>query len=305
MFAIKLKRMNLIRTFIILAIGMAVSNDSISQQEPRAAFFWNQYMHTNPAMTGAIYKHQANVQWRNQWVHTNGAPTTLWASYAAKLDKIHSGIGASYEYDVIGINKSHTALLSYAYHLPVKEMFLSFGASAGIKTMRIDGSKFVFSQIPDPVVYGDRPLNPVFQCDFGVALHAERWNVGLSVTQLNAATFKDPVFTYKSRPHIWLFADYSFQVGEKWKLTPRLQSYTDGNQMCSSLALTAAFKENLWFGVAGSVPSRGGIYSMGPMIGYDIAGKFRLGYTYEVWFNNNPGLYNDGTHEIILAYQLK
>jgi type IX secretion system PorP/SprF family membrane protein len=296
--------MNLIRFFITLITGLILSTNSNAQQEPRNAFFWNNYMHTNPAMTGAVYKHHANAQWRNQWVKTNGAPTTLWANYAAKIDKINSGIGASYEYNAIGFNKSHTALLSYAYHLPVKNMQLSFGASAGIKTMRIDGSEFISSQIPEPM-FEDRQLNPVFQCDLGVALHTESWNVGLSVTQLNGTQFKDSFFTYKNEPHIWFFADYSFQLGEKWKLTPRLQSYTDGNSVCSSLALIAAFKNNLWFGVAGSIPSNGGRYAIGPMIGYDIVGKFRIGYTYEFWLSNYYGLYNDGTHEIVLSYQLK
>lgn len=299
--------MNLARTLIVLTIGLIVSNNSFSQQEPRSAFFWNNYMHTNPAMTGAIYKHQANVQWRNQWVNTNGAPTTLWANYAAKLDKINSGIGISYEYDAGGVSKSQTALLSYAYHLPIRNMFLSFGASAGLKTMKIEGSDFIFSsQVPENPLFGDRRLGPVFQCDFGIALHGEKWNVGLSATQLNNAEFKDDSLVfYENVPHFWLFADYSFNLGEKWKLTPRLQSYMDRTDFCSTLALVASFKENLWFGCTTSIPTGGGIYSVGPMIGYDIVGKFRIGYTYEFWFSNSPGLYNDGTHEVILSYQLK
>ena len=299
--------MNLIRFFITLLTGLILSTNSNAQQEPRSAFFWNNYMHTNPAMTGSVYKHHANVQWRNQWVNTNGAPTTLWLNYAMKLDSINSGVGVSYEYDVIGFNKSHTALLSYAYHLPIKNMFLSFGASAGVKTMKIKGTDFIFSsQAPqDPLFFEDRQLNPVFQCDFGLALHAENWNIGLSATQLNGSKFRDPYFPLKNEPHFWLFADYTFSLGEKWKLTPRLQSYTDGNRICSSLALIAEFNDNLWFGVAGSIPSNGGRYAIGPMIGYDIVGKFRIGYTYEFWFSNSPSLYNDGTHEIILSYQLK
>lgn len=292
---------------IIAAFIFLLSNDSFSQQEPRSAFFWNNYMHTNPAMTGAIYKHHANVQWRNQWVNTNGAPTTLWANHAAKLDKINSGIGVSYEYDAGGISRSQTALLSYAFHLPVKNMFLSFGASAGIKTMKIKGSDFIYSsQVPeDPLFFKDRSLNPAFQCDFGLALHAEAWNIGLSVTQLNGAKFRDTYFSSKDEAHLWLFGDYTFQLGENWKLTPRIQTYTDLNKVCSTVALMAAFKENLWFGCTTSIPTGGGIYSVGPMIGYDIVGKFRVGYTYEFWFSNSPGLFNDGTHEIILSYQLK
>ena len=296
--------MNLRHLIISIIVGLTLSNNSFSQQSPRASFFWNQYMHTNPAMTGAIYKHHANAQWRNQWVKTNGAPTTLWANYAAKIDQINSGIGVSYEYDVIGLNRSHTALLSYAYHIPIKNMFLSFGVSGGIKTLKINGSQFVFPQAPEPM-FQNRQLKPAFQCDFGIALHAEKWNVGLSVTQLNGATFRDSIFPYNCKPHFWVFADYKFQLGESWSLTPRLQSYTDGLQIASTVALTASFKDRLWFGATSTIPSNGGRFAVGPMIGYDIVGKFRLGYAYELWFNSSPAIGNDGTHEIILSYQLK
>lgn len=296
--------MNLTRTFIILMIGLIVSGYSLAQQEPRSAFFWNNYMHTNPAMTGAVYKHQANVQWRNQWTKVNGAPTTLWANYATRLDKINSGIGMSYEYDVIGLQKSHTALVSYAYHIPIKNMFLSLGASGGMKTLKIDWSKLIVSQTGDPLV-SSRTADPVFQCDFGIALRGEKWNVGVSATQVNRSTFKDSLTFYTNEPHFWVFADYTFDLGEKWKLTPRFQSFSDWNRINSTVALLATFKDNLWFGAAASIPSNGGWYSVGPMVGYDVAGKFRIGYTYEYWFNNGLAVGNDGTHEIILSYQLK
>lgn len=297
--------MNLTTTFIALISVSLLSNQSVAQQEPRSAFFWNNYMHTNPAMTGAVYKHQANVQWRNQWTKTNGAPTTLWANYATRIDKINSGIGASYEYDVIGVNASHTALVSYAYHIPIKNVFLSVGASAGMKTLKTDWSKFIPYQPNDPFLQ-PRTFDPVFQCDFGIALHAEKWNVGISATQVNSSSFRDSMNIYTNEPHFWVFADYTFDLGEKWKLTPRVQSFSDLNvTISSSVALLATYKDKFWFGAATAIPSNGGWYSVGPMIGYDVAGKFRVGYTYEHWFSNYPGMYNDGTHEIILSYQLK
>ncbi|MNU86350.1 hypothetical protein D3C71_761080 [compost metagenome] len=298
--------MKLPQALIIAILILGFSQHILGQQEPRSAFFWNNYMHTNPAMTGAIYKHHANVQWRNQWTKTNGAPTTLWANYAMKLDSINSGVGVSYEYDVIGLNKSHTALLSYAYHIPIKKMFLSFGVSAGMKTLKFDASKLVFST-PEPQ-YTIRNYNPVFQCDFGIALHSEKWNVGLSMTQLNGAQFDDDDFPYKNRAHLWVFADYTFELGEKWKLTPRLQSYSDGKVICSSLALLATWKDRLWFGGTASIPSNGGSYNVGPMIGYDIAGKFRLAYAYEFLLNSHTASgsnTNNGSHEIVLSYQLR
>lgn len=303
MFVTKLKSMNLIRTFITLAIGMAFSNYSISQQEPRAAFFWNQYMHTNPAMTGAIYKHQANVQWRNQWTKINGAPTTLWLNYAMKLDSINSGIGVSYEYDVVGMNRQHTALVSYAYHIPIRKMFLSLGISAGTCSMLINTKGFVFTEPNDPVLPEDQTY---FQGDFGIALHGEKWNAGISSTQLTGYFMRNGKNSYDLTPHYWFFGDYSFYFGENWKLTPRVQIGTDLLKAFSTVALVASYKK-LWFGASALNPFNGKGFELGPMIGYDIVGKFRLGYTYEFGVNTHfsQALNNNGTHEIVLAYQLK
>jgi len=259
-------------------------------------------MHTNPAMTGAIYKHHANAQWRNQWTKINGAPTILWLNYAMKLDSINSGIGVSYEYDVIGLNKQHTALVSYAYHIPIKKIYLSLGISAGTCSMLFDTKGFVFTDPNDPVI----PQNQtVFQGDFGIALHGEKWNAGVSSTQLSGYFTKRATGMYDLTPHYWLFGDYTFHVGENWRLTPRLQIGTDFLKSFSTVALIASYR-NLWFGASALNLFNGTGFELGPMIGYDIVGKFRVGYTYEFGINTAfSTIKNNATHEIILSYQLK
>lgn len=295
--------MNLPSRIIQLVIFLVLSIFSNAQQDPRSSFFWNNYMHTNPAMTGAIYRHHANAQWRNQWTKVNGAPTTLWLNYAMKLDSINSGIGVSYEYDVIGLNKQHTALASYAYHIPIKKMFLSLGISAGIVNISFNSKDFVFNDPNDPIIPSSNQT--FFRGDLGIALHGEKWNAGLSCTKLNG------YFTRSSGPydlasHYWLFGDYTFQIGESWKLTPRTQVGTDLKATYSMVALTAFWK-NLWFGATAANLHTGRGFELGPMIGYDIVGKFRIGYTYEFGINTNLSsvLQNNATHEIIFSYQLK
>lgn len=292
--------MNLTRRLITLIIGLILSANSYSQQDPQAGFFWNYYMHTNPAMTGAIYKHHANAQWRNQWTKINGAPTTLWLNYAMKLDSINSGIGVSYEYDVIGLNKQHTALVSYAYHIPIRKMFLSLGISAGTCSMLFDTKGFVFPEGEEPAIPKSQTF---FRGDLGIALHGDKWNAGLSCTKLNGYFNRSGANSYNLTPHYWLFGDYTFQLGQNWKITPRAQLGTDTLKIHSIVALVASWK-NLWFGSTAQFPGYGVV--LGPMIGYDIVGKFRIGYTYEFGINTSLSMFkNNGTHEIILSYQLK
>lgn len=287
---------------IIAAFIFFLSNHSFSQQDPRSTIFWNQYMYTNPAMTGAVYKHHANAQWRNQWTKINGAPTTLWLNYALKLDSINSGVGVSYEYDVIGVNRQHTALASYAYHIPIKKMFLSLGISAGIVNISFNNKYFVFNDPNDPVIPSSNQT--FFRGDFGIALHGEKWNAGVSGTKLNGY-FTRSSGPYDLAPHYWVFGDYTFQLGENWKLTPRAQAGSDLKYIYSIVGLTASWKD-LWFGATAANPFDGGA-ELGLMIGYDIVGKFRLGYAYEFGVNTHlsNSIKNNATHEVILSYQLK
>ena len=283
---------------------------SSAQQEPTTVLFWNNYLHTNPAMTGAVYKHQAYVSWRD-YALKNITPVSIpyqqvmSANYSAKLEKINSGIGGSYRYDSHSSQLFQTGLISYAYHLPIKSMFLSFGISGGIKTLN-----YRYPNATGLPVTGHQ-YTPAFTSDFGIALRHKKWNVGVSLTQWNAPTLrtKDTLnYTYKLGAHLWLFADYRFALGEKWSLTPRVQFVSDKISLLAHVQVIAAWKENLWFG-AGIKTTRltsGSGLHITPMIGYDIKGRFRLGYTAVISTNNNhPTLFRKTTHEAVLGFMLK
>lgn len=297
-------------TLILLLFFSLQAYFSSAQQEPVNVLYWNNYMHTNPAMTGAVYKHQAYVSWRDYGMK-NLYPVKIAyqqlinANYSAKLDKINSGIGASYRYDSHASQLFQTGLISYAYHLPIKSLFLSFGISGGIKTLNY--------QFPDPtgLPVSNHKYNPAFTSDFGIALRHEKWNVGASLTQWNGPTLRSKDSTaspYKLSAHLWIFADYRFDLGENWSLTPRAQVVSDKISIDAQLQLIAAWKQNLWFG-AGIEPSRiinGSNIRVCPMIGYDIKGRFRLGYSAVILVrNNNPTFYKNITHEATLGFMLK
>lgn len=281
---------------------------SLAQQEPTSTLFWNNYLHTNPAMTGAVYKHQANVTWKDYPLKEQYAPfryqQTIYASYSAKLERINSGIGVSYRYDSHSGQEFQTGLLSYSYHIPIKSLFLSIGVSGGIKTLN-----YHYPSSSNPTLVHHK-YSPVFSSDFGIALRHEKWNVGISVTQWNGPTLrlKDSLnYNYNLAPHFWLFADYRFTLGENWSLTPRVQLVMDKISMYSNIQVLAAWRENLWFGVGvkNQINGNANIF-VSPMIGYDIKGRFRLGYTAVISTRNNYSmLFRTVRHEAVLSFLLK
>lgn len=295
--------------FLIFSLIIISTQFSFAQQEPTSTLFWNNYLHTNPAMTGAVYKHQANLTWNDYFLkepYSFPYQQTITANYAMKLDKIRSGIGASYRYDSRSALRIQTALLSYAYHIPIKSMFLSIGISGGIKTLNYTYPAPPGTD-PTPVKH---TYTPAFSSDFGIALRHEKWNVGVSMTQWNGPVVrtKDTTdYSDKFFAHLWLFADYRFALGENWSLTPRAQAVSDKNEIFANLQLVATWRERLWFGAGVQTLFRGGSNIwISPMIGYDIKGRFRLGYTAVISTRNHYSpLFKSVTHEAVLGFMLK
>lgn len=101
--------------FVFFSITLC-QQSVFAQQDPLLTQFWNVSTSYNPANSGLFYKHQAGVNYRNQWQGINGAPNTLLATYNTKIDKYKSGIGFNYMYETIGSLKQHCFDLNYSYH---------------------------------------------------------------------------------------------------------------------------------------------------------------------------------------------
>jgi len=279
-----------------------------AQQEPVFTQYWNNYLNSNPAMTGATYKHAASVLWKDSWegkMFTDYPyQTTITANYAMRLDHIKSGVGLSYRYDARFVNKNQRYMATFAHHLPIKNMTLSAGVSAGLAVYNVDAILVIGpNELGKPVVSN----NPQFTADAGLALRHEKWNVGISVTQLYPTRFKEENFglMYEFQPHLWIFGDYTFNAGESWKLTPRFQLATDAVKLTDNIGITATLKENLWFGVQTRNLFSGSYLWISPLIGYDFKGKYRVGYAMNIGTEPDPFNHNYISNEVSLSFLLK
>lgn len=286
---------------LVISTLLFCTNLAFAQQEPFSMMYWNNYMHINPAFTGLLYKSEANLRHNNTFQEASHEYTQT-ANYAQRLDKIHSGIGVSYEYSRLYTQETNTALVSYAYHVPIKKITLSIGASVGVFDYNINtrGIKNVdFSNYPPSKV----SYKPIFQSDLGVALHHEKFNIGISYTQVPGLSTGNDSINYTQAPHFWLVGDYTFKLGENIKLTPRIQ-FVNGNQFNYAMTyLNLTLHDKFTVGPMISMTGRLSETTYGVSIGYDFWDKLRVAYAFAYYKDAFDYMYNH--HELLLSFHMK
>lgn len=262
---------------------------SFAQQDPQLTQFWNVSSSFNPANTGLFYKHQAGINYRNQWDGVNGAPNSLLAVYNAKLDKYKSGIGFNGLYETIGSMTQSRVDLNYSYHLDFgNERLLSFGAAASISQIAYKEGYFGNTASGKGTAFG---------ANFGITYKTKRLTLGLSSTNLNEARISEAYFAYAR--HYYLSASYDFDLSSDFSLKPQVLLVTDGIFFSTDINLLATYKKQYWLGITNR-----NFDSFCFTAGIDFKEKYRIGYSYDLPISKLASI-SKGSHEIALGFLLK
>lgn len=281
--------------YFVFSLFLSLSTVLLSQSEPALNAFWNNYSVRNPAMTGLIYKHEASVNFQENfsWKYS---PTTLIASYAAQIDKV-GGLGVNYMYDQYGYMTRNQANLNYSYHFKFNDsnQVLALGIGLGL----VNASSKVYELMGSQMPLSNASQNQNgFTLNLGMAYKNKNFTAGIGLTQVNEVKL-DRVFIQQRR-HVNLFVDYTFSATENLKFKPTASFISDGDFHTTEFNLLAIIKNSFWVGA--SYRSRN---TASAMLGYDIRQKFRIGYAYGFTFSQlNPGI-DAGNHELVLAFIIK
>ncbi len=279
---------------LIFLLALTISSTVIAQQDPLLSIYWNNLSFINPAATGLFYKHQAAVNYRNQWDKVNGAPNTLIAGYNTKIDKIHGGIGYNYQYKTIGFNQVHRLDVNYGYHFNLgNERVISAGISAGVQRFGVDPNWIPPATVQDPSL-PQSSTQYSFLSNIGMVYKGNSLSVGLSSTQFLSSERKNHLYT--SARHYNLFAACDIMVGQKFVVTPQFVVRTDAVKFSADFNLLARYKERYWAGITYRTAD-----AVAFCAGWDIKEKYRVGYSYDRTINQLSSI-SKGTHEIVLGF---
>lgn len=292
--------------FNIYTIGAAfllmLSFKANAQQDPG----YTQYMYNplviNPGYAGSTGTLEAVGIHRSQWVGIDGAPETQSFTIHSPLRNEKLGLGFSAVHDKLGPssdiyfngNFSYTINLSY-------DTKLAFGVKAGGRILNIDWSKGRFYDESDVLLNQNIDNKFIPQVGAGAFLYRENWYVGVSVPSFIRSDYYDDIAEEvdPDRLHYYLTAGYVWEISDNLKFKPAvLGRVVSGAPVEVDVSANFMFMEKFVLGAAYRFDD-----SVSGLAGFQISRDFFIGYSYD-YTTSDLTKYNDGTHEIMLRFQM-
>jgi type IX secretion system PorP/SprF family membrane protein len=296
---------NLKKIIIALLLGFAGLNMN-AQQEAMFTHYMYNTLAVNPAYAGSRDAITATVLHRSQWVSFKGAPTTQTLTVHGPLKSKKIGLGLSVVNDKIGPIRNTAAYADFAYILKLTEKSnLAFGLKGGINYMQANLSALVLDNQSDAAFENNISSKILPNFGFGMYYSTEKFYAGISAPKLLENNFitKETSFSTKITQeirHYYVIAGAVFKLSENIDLKPTtFVKVTTGAPIEADLTTTFIFKKKLNAGVMFRTGD-----AVGVLVGYSIADQFHIGYSFDWSYGLKSFKYNNGSHEIMLSYDI-
>ncbi len=285
---------------VVALLALLVSRPVAAQQDP----LYSQYMFNtlafNPAYAGSADVMTVMALSRHQWVGFEGAPSTQALALHSPLPLRGLALGGNIVHDKTGPASQTGAYLDVAYRIRTGATSrLSFGLQGGVNMYQADIASLVTVD-PDPnsININSRAL-PNF--GFGLYWHGPRHYVGLSAPKLMENELVDAsssrvTITTEAR-HYFLIAGYVLDMGPDLKFKPSIMARAvEGAPLSMDINANFLLRERIWFGAMYRVGT-----GFGVMTQFRFNDQLRAGYAFDAT-TTRIGLYNAGTHEVMVSY---
>ncbi|QWX84818.1 type IX secretion system membrane protein PorP/SprF [Cellulophaga sp. HaHaR_3_176] len=292
----KLFQLNIKLLLLILVIPVYAV---FAQQPPQYTQYMYNTMVLNSGYTGTSSKIEALLLHRSQWIGIDGAPENQSFSIHGKLkDKI--GIGLSATNDNLGASNTIEVNGNFAYEIRTGYYTkLSLGVNAGVNILNVDYSKGIYADGMDPLfqenLSSTRPVLGV-----GAFFYSTKWYAGLSTQNLlNSEIYNDDEMVSNRKSQYYIMGGYVFDLSETLKFKPAvLAKHVAGAPLTVDISGNFLINEKLSLGLAYRYDD-----AVSALAGINLSSKFFVGYAYDYSLTDLNN-YNDGSHEIILRYNV-
>ena len=313
------------RVLVIISLVFIVQH-AFAQQEAQYSLYQTNNFLINPAVAGSYEYWNVKGGFRKQWVGMEGGPTTMFASFHGRLTTpnilkskrrrfkrakgggFHHGFGAKVYNDQAGAITYSGFSGSYAVHMKLNRWYtLSFGASLGMKTFRLDGSKLKFVHTPDDPDIGKQVYSDDMpDLNVGFWLYSDKWFFGgtarqllrsdITIQQVGAELEQGEYSRLYS--HFFVTAGRAFEINPDWTAVPSVMlQYVHPAPPQFDLNTTFWYRDKIGLGV--SYRNLDAVYVL---FEYIHNQKFEFSYAFDFTISELTQ-YNSGSHEVVVGYR--
>jgi type IX secretion system PorP/SprF family membrane protein len=285
---------------LFLAAGITVTAQPRLNNEQGNLLYRDYELLINPASAGVDTASQLALGVQKQWTGIEGAPLSEWLQYQMPVAQ-NSGLGAWVHHSAYGVTNNLQLGAAYAYKIPIKNNYLSFGLS--LSALMLHESRVTGLNDPMDPAFAESLDNQFgFNAGFGAYYSGKKFYAGFSIPQLLTNEIKENSLHNGidfARMQYYFTGGYRFDLASKISLSPSaLLQLSGATDMGYAFMLTAAYNRRVEIGAGWSFPAQ-----LQLSVGAAITKKLSLRYQ----FSQDAGSgYHAGTsHFIVLRWTIK
>lgn len=311
------------RIYILTVLIVGSCTVAFAQQQP----IYSQYMLNtflvNPAVAGAEGLTALNLTAREQWVGYSEGPSTYALSAQTRILKTsfrnrsrliktrsrkrrpsgRIGLGAFIYNDMNGAVRRTGFQGTYAYHIYMRDVQLSFGASISSYQFKINVTQADGLTPNDPLLATKlQKMSP--DANMGIMLSTEKYYAGVSATSLFQSSIQfgrgNPTDAYRILRQYYLIGGYRIEpYKSSFAVEPSaLVTFTEKGGNSVDLNVKAYYKQDYWAGV--SFRTVGAVVLM---FGTRYQ-SFTFGYAFDYNYTDISSMSKFGSHELMIGYKI-
>jgi type IX secretion system PorP/SprF family membrane protein len=273
-----------------------------AQQDAMFTHYMYNTLWLNPAYAGTRDAFTVTGIHRSQWVGFDGAPVNQSITMHTPILNGKVGVGLSILNDKIGPTKSTSIALDLDYQIRLNtKSKLSFGIKS-LANMYSNNVNALTLETKNDAAFAENTQRVLPNAGAGIYYYRERFYAGFSVPKLleNKFTSSNVNAASKEQRHYFFIMGTVIDVSKDIKFKPTcFLKATPAAPLQGDI--TANFLFNNKFSI-GAMYRTGD--AVGALLGYNFSEQFTLGYSFDWSMANTTGKYNNGSHEIMLRYDL-
>ncbi|MBK7406856.1 MAG: type IX secretion system membrane protein PorP/SprF [Saprospirales bacterium] len=297
-----------------LLLGMGLVFFAHGQQWPQYSLYsWNPFGF-NPAYAGLDGSLSFTGAFRKQWVGLEGSPLSQQANVHMPVNFLHSGFGLYLSNDQVGAEHTLGVGVAYSYQLELGgDAVLSAGVNGQWLQYTLEGDRLRTPQGSyeggaidhnDAVLPESRFNASTSTLGAGLYFQHPRISLGLSVQNALSPSLSqnDVIFTLDRA--FLAYAGTRVDIGRHWQWQPSILAKTNSRQWQVDWTTIFGYDGNFFGGFSFRGYDRLSIDAAVVLAGVRLNEKFFLGYAYDFSISSLRRV-NDGSHEIVLRYNLR